>query len=174
MGPSICKCVCMCAYSSKRDTCSFCSRFYGLSQVCVCARHPSLPVAGCCMSSGNRATMRDSLSYVHARMLKHAHAHVHREGHIVWASDISSKTNGCNFVNPCGLAFDLEREQEFLFARACISASTVCVGKQCQRVCASLRQTGRLLVADHGNNAVVRIQFAPIYAPELQARSHAN
>jgi hypothetical protein len=54
------------------------------------------------------------------------------------------------------------------------NASTVCVGKQCQRVCASLRQTGRLLVADHGNNAVVRIQFAPIYAPELQARSHAN
>jgi len=34
----------------------------------------------------------------------------------------------------------------------------------------SLRSTGRLVVADHGNNAVVRIDFVPIQPPESQAR----
>ena len=92
------------------------------TSVCMCVRTPSVSFCGG-LPSGHRATKRDSLSHVLARMLKHAHAHAHREGHIVWASDISSKTSGCNFVNPCGLAFDLEREQKFLFASACISAS---------------------------------------------------
>jgi len=77
----------------------------------------------------------------HTRMFKHAHAHAHREDHIVWASDISSKTNGCNFINPCGLAFDLEREQEFLFARACMSASIVCVGQHVTSVGSERAQT---------------------------------
>jgi hypothetical protein len=74
-------------------------------------------------------------------------------------------------INPCGLALDMQGTSTRLPLHARIHANEDIFSELFESCCSALpnKFTGRLLIADHGNNAVVRVEFGPLVPPEFQA-----